>query len=184
MIHPKLFDEAQDLNSRIILINKIYPHSEYLVDVSVMAELKDQVCDPHCDRTSLEYIQVELRDKDGKIIEVLSNYLTDTEASCFLDGYEAALESPLRAMAAQTTFLTIDDMKALLLMGYLTADIPQILDCAEKCKYYKNRRCLSYKRVQKILGHEEWLSGIARAAFHGTAMRGDTEPYILFSYKH
>lgn len=177
MIHPNLFDEAQDLNSRVISINKTFAHDGISVDISVMPEFEDTVNNPECDSTSLEYLQAELRDKEGKIVEVLSTYLTNTEALCYLDGYEAAMEVSLRIMAAQTKFLTIDDMKMLLRIGYLVTDIPQIVDCAEKCKYFRNGKRLSYKRAQKILGREEWLSGIGRAAFHATATRGEAEPY-------
>ena len=69
--------------------------------------------------------------------------------------------------------LLSDDIKILKSFGYLTEDIEQIRDAA-KAKY-TTLTCddikISHEAAAAILGQELYLSGIARSAFHRTALR-------------
>ena len=77
-------------------------------------------------------------------------------------------------------------------MGYLEEDFNQIKDL--EYKYFQVDKNLkeiqvSEKEVKKILSKQDFLSGIGRSAFHGTAFRRDVKSGIgiliesnLFNY--
>lgn len=78
--------------------------------------------------------------------------------------------------------LTRKDMAVLRSWGYDRKDYKQINECANCCVYTDDRNhTMSYKEVIEILGREEFLSGISRAAFHWTAGRGENENYVFFN---
>lgn len=87
MLDSNQFDCAPDVNGRILQVNRKNADKGFFIDLSVMNGYEDTE-----ETTSLECIQAERRDKDGNLIEVLSNYMTESEAMCWLDGYEAASE--------------------------------------------------------------------------------------------
>lgn len=65
------------------------------------------------------------------------------------------------------------DIKYLKSIGYLDQDLWQIKEAA-KAKYTRlecDNIKISHEAAAAILGQEKYLSGIARAAFHHTAMR-------------
>ena len=77
---------------------------------------------------------------------------------------------------------TDEDKKYLLEKVYggikqtLDEDLPQIEEAADVTTYVvykdgKSEGCISRKKAIELLGREVWLSGLARSAFHWTAMR-------------
>lgn len=85
----------------------------------------------------------------------------------------------------------------LLKYGYERDDFPQIAYSCDTCKYvlceraedepdtndkYMNRTACDRGLAIDLLGREQWLSGIARASFHRTAVReyGEDGSHVLF----
>ncbi len=67
--------------------------------------------------------------------------------------------------------LTNSDKEYLKEIGYSETDFAQIEKASEKSDYeYKCRR-IGQKKAIDLLGRKEYLSGIARSAFHFTACR-------------
>lgn len=62
-------------------------------------------------------------------------------------------------------------------LGYNHTDYTQIEKSSRFCKYYVcvgNNECrISKKQAIEKVGENSWLSGVARAAFHHTAMRNE-----------
>lgn len=71
------------------------------------------------------------------------------------------------------------DKDLLLEMGYLKTDLPYVEKAGDsiKCSFHDGsannsiKKELSQKEAFKLLGRQSFLSGIARAVFHNTAMR-------------
>ena len=90
-------------------------------------------------------------------------------------------------------FLTQEDISLLKSWNYPDEDIPQIERNAHACVYtvfykvpadQKSKR-ISRKKALEVLGRENFLSGLARSAFHWSAVReGDkinaSETAVLF----
>ena len=60
--------------------------------------------------------------------------------------------------------------------GFSQSDFPQIERVITKTRYYLNNKRLNRNQVIKMIGEEEFLSGIGRSAFHYTSVRNN----ILF----
>lgn len=72
--------------------------------------------------------------------------------------------------------LTLGECKLLTEWGYSQEDVKQCDDAVKQCKYIysdenSKRHRISCKRAREVLGELEWVSGIARAAFHWSAWR-------------
>lgn len=85
---------------------------------------------------------------------------------------------PLRV----TKKLTKQDKKMLLNWGHAEQDFPWIQKAANSGCRYKNEKGeqLTTEQVIKILGREEWLSGLARAAYHWTSERVHNGIWVSF----
>lgn len=84
--------------------------------------------------------------------------------------------------------LTEADRILLKKWGYSNEDIPQIEKAIGVSKYYlyKNQEDstpISSPKALKLLGKEKFLSGIARSAFHYSALRENNNVQILFDSK-
>lgn len=69
--------------------------------------------------------------------------------------------------------LTKKDKEQLLKWGYLEEDIYDIektMGCI-KILSFKSARYITFNDAIRMIGRKEWLSGIARTTFHGSAMR-------------
>lgn len=73
--------------------------------------------------------------------------------------------------------LTSEDKKLLTEWGYLEEDFNQIerATAATKTTYESNRNKITRDETISILGREDYLSGIARSAFHFSACRESKE---------
>lgn len=77
-------------------------------------------------------------------------------------------------------YLTEEDTETLLENGYLKEDLLQIDEAIPITVYQMvGGKKISYKTAQKRLGREEFLSGIGRSAFHGSAMRTCTDGQMV-----
>ena len=81
--------------------------------------------------------------------------------------------------------LTEEDKKILLAWGNKEEDLDQIELEANVCEYtqcYKSKpdRKITREEAIKILGREEWLSGIDRTAFHNNCGRSNGNRYVHF----
>lgn len=73
------------------------------------------------------------------------------------------------------------DKQTLREWGHLDCDMEQLQRAAIRCKYEgKNDECLDAEDVIKMLGRITWLSGISRAAFHGSAVRDNNGHSVYF----
>lgn len=178
MVDDKLFENAPELNQRIRYINKTFAQHQFFIDITLMPDHEDVTYEP-----SLECFQVEQCDKKGKLVRILVNYLTENEVWTWLDGFEVAMEAPLRILSSRFKVLTFSDCLYLVHIGYLTSDLTQIEDAAKKSKYTLNRKRISRKKAEGLLARVDFLSAIGRAAFHASASRklenGDT---VNFEY--
>ena len=62
-------------------------------------------------------------------------------------------------------------------------DFDYLEKVVKEMKYYEQRFVdfkISAQKAISILGRKEFWSGVYRAAYHGTAMRGTKEPYVIF----
>lgn len=76
--------------------------------------------------------------------------------------------------------LTEDDKEELLLLGYLQEDFWQIEQAFKECEFEitdnnikkgcKTRKCGAARAIE-VIGRDEFLSGLGRAAFHCTSAR-------------
>lgn len=76
--------------------------------------------------------------------------------------------------------------KVLLDWGYREDEITQMEECVN-CGTITNEnthRVLSWKTALKRLGEKDFLSGIGRASFHWTAMRGEGDVRIYFDFSN
>lgn len=85
--------------------------------------------------------------------------------------------------------LTQRDKTYLSSLGYPQDDFKWIEETANKCTYEyikKNKERIDRDRTIALVGKKAWLSGIARACFHSTAVRctkyanRNGDPYVLF----
>ncbi len=69
--------------------------------------------------------------------------------------------------------LSIEDQTLLLSWGHQAADFPQIEAAlrAQNTQYTLDGHTISRETAIAVLGHRQFLSGIARSAFHTTAAR-------------
>lgn len=71
--------------------------------------------------------------------------------------------------------LTKEDVEQLKAWGFREQDIPQLQEAANKTRYelidVGGGRTVGVRDVVKEIGRTNWLSGIARSAFHWTAVR-------------
>ena len=67
--------------------------------------------------------------------------------------------------------LTPADIKTLKKWGYRKKDIEQIEVATSLTRYKYNDKLICDGKARKLLGDEEYLSGISRSAFHYTAAR-------------
>lgn len=70
------------------------------------------------------------------------------------------------------------DKRILKEYGYIESDYKQIEYCCNHCTYSQDGKMISRTEAIDSLGRKVWLSGIARASFHRTAMREN----ILFNF--
>lgn len=85
------------------------------------------------------------------------------------------------------TILNREEISILEDIGYLKFDMKQIGEALSKCSYtfYMNEndngRKIEEKAARKCLGTRKFVSGVARAAFHRTAVKiVGQEGFILF----
>lgn len=77
--------------------------------------------------------------------------------------------------------LSYDDIETLKEWGFLGDDIRQIDKAVTKTVYQLEDKKISHKKAREILGDKEFLSGIARSAFHFDAVRKtDKQELLLF----
>ena len=78
--------------------------------------------------------------------------------------------------------LTAWDKDYLINIGYEERDLRQVEEAAKVCKYENNetREKLGVRKVLEILPRTEWLSGIARAAFHWSAVRNNIDGQSIY----
>ena len=67
--------------------------------------------------------------------------------------------------------------------GYTDEDIVQIKEAVKVCKYYdKNDNRISRQKAIELIGHDSFINGLARAAFHWNSQRynsnGDESVYF------
>lgn len=84
--------------------------------------------------------------------------------------------------------LTETDQKLLKKRGYSDKDFSQKETAINTSKYYiyndqKKSVSITPEKAIKLLGKEEFLSGIARSAFHWSAMRVNNNIKVLFDSK-
>jgi len=78
--------------------------------------------------------------------------------------------------------LTKQDKQLLKKWGYPEDDFRQIEEATTKTVYELDNKRISRAKVIKILGRELYLNGIARSAFHWSAMRSnDKDESIYFN---
>lgn len=72
-------------------------------------------------------------------------------------------------------------------LGYFEEDFPYIERGCNVCEYYTydrygylQKRNFDYSDAINRLGRYNWLSGIARATFHNSAMKNKGKFYMLF----
>lgn len=76
----------------------------------------------------------------------------------------------------QLKHLTKEDVTALLEMGYKKVDILKIDEAIPITIYQMvGGKKVFYRVARRRLGREEFLSGIGRSAFHGSALRTCTD---------
>lgn len=79
--------------------------------------------------------------------------------------------------------LTKEDKKLLLNWGYSEADFGQITKAARiiNTRYYLGNTWIGREHAIRLLGRKEYLSGLARSAFNGTAtQRAESGDVVLF----
>lgn len=78
--------------------------------------------------------------------------------------------------------LTEKDKALLIEWGYPESDFPQIEEAMKKknTKYEFECSAISREKAIELLGREEYLSGIARSAFHFTAAREVSNGKIVY----
>ena len=78
--------------------------------------------------------------------------------------------------------LTAWDKQYLINIGYEESDLRQIQEAANKCKYENSETREKYgvRKVLEILPRQEWLTGVARAAFHWSAVRNNINGVGVF----
>lgn len=80
--------------------------------------------------------------------------------------------------------LTAEDEAALLEMGHLEEDIPQLRIAARKAKIEYQDGYISHERAVELLGRHTYLTGISRCAFHASALRETpTGETVYFTYR-
>ncbi len=84
--------------------------------------------------------------------------------------------------------LTEEDKNMLIQWGYSEEDIPQIKKAIRVSQYYvyeihQRDIPISLNEALELLGRGKFLSGIARSAFHWSALRENNNVKILFSSK-
>lgn len=72
--------------------------------------------------------------------------------------------------------LTEEECKQLTRWGYAPSEVKQCDDAVKVCRYTHidangKRHRMSCKKAREMLNEDQWLSGIARAAFHCDSMR-------------
>lgn len=177
MINPDLFDSAHEMNQRALSINRVTAASKFYIEISVMPEHEDDAKDI----TSLEFLQVERRDEKGNLVGILANYLTENETWSWLDGFETALEIPIQALGLKR--LSVRDGCKLMEHGVSLEDLPQIDEAYSSCRYKIDGKRCSALRASSVLGREEFLISLSRAAFHGTTTR-DSENGKMVSFDY
>jgi hypothetical protein len=69
---------------------------------------------------------------------------------------------------------TKEDIAKLLGFGHRKSELKQLQEAAIVCKYTdEDDRRISATKVLEMIGRDQWLSGISRAAFHFTCGRGE-----------
>ena len=79
--------------------------------------------------------------------------------------------------------LTDSDKETLKSFGYLAQDFSQIVFAANEIDYFYLDKKISSYAAEMILGRKRFLSGVARVAFHRTAVRcanDDETKTVLF----
>lgn len=76
--------------------------------------------------------------------------------------------------------LTKNDKELLKSWGYEDKDILQIEEATIKTTYEMDDKKISIKKAIQVLGREEFLSGIARSAFHWNCVRTNKNGETVF----
>lgn len=76
--------------------------------------------------------------------------------------------------------LTIEDKEILTKWGYPESDFKQIEKAITKTIYETKEGKITKEEALNILGKREFLSGIARSAFHWSACRNNEKGQIVY----
>ena len=76
--------------------------------------------------------------------------------------------------------LTSEDKKILKNWGYKSSDFKQIERATSKTEYELNDEKITLTEALEVLGREEYLSGIARSAFHWSACRENEKGQTVY----
>jgi len=76
--------------------------------------------------------------------------------------------------------LTNDDKVYLLTLGYIEKDFSQIERAANIAKYDVSGKFMTRREAIARLGKHVWLNGVARSAFHWSAVRLDKEGIAIY----
>jgi len=80
--------------------------------------------------------------------------------------------------------LTNEDKDYLLDIGYLHKDFPQIERAGALTIYYHLGYRIGRDKVIELIGREAFLSGLARSAFHWSAVQGSAEIGYIYYNSH
>ena len=75
--------------------------------------------------------------------------------------------------------LSEQDVEILKMFNYSNSDIIQIDKAVTKARYTLDNKRISHKEARVILGDVKFLSGIARSAFHFTAVRETNDNKLI-----
>ena len=75
--------------------------------------------------------------------------------------------------------LSEQDVEILKMFNYSNSDIIQIDKAVTKTRYTLDNKRISHKEARVILGDVKFLSGIARSAFHFTAVRETNDKKLI-----
>lgn len=78
--------------------------------------------------------------------------------------------------------LTIKDKEYLLKIGYKESDFEQIevATLVKNTKYEMDNKKIPLTQLLEIMNREEYINGVARSAFHGTATRYTKDGKVVY----
>lgn len=147
----------------------------------------DKLSDEENELASDEY-EPELEDEEELLTEKTNELKNTVSKEKVNELYERENNNNFVAESFNANpSLPESDKKLLVFWGFEPKDFPQIELAMQKTTFEdENANLLSAKEAEKYLGHKEFLSGLARCAFHGSAVRypnnDSTQPSIYFEF--